>query len=113
MAFFFYFNAKTLIQSSASCNLLFIPSILLVIPDIALFISDWSFFMVSMPFFMLLSILIVITLNYLINCMPPFYVVLPLENALVLSFGSVSLSSHFHCFCGFSDLIVKLTSCLN
>ena len=43
--------------------------------------------MVSMSFFMLLSILIIITLNTLINCLSPFLLVL-LENSLVLSFGT-------------------------
>ena len=36
---------------------------------------------------MLLSIFIIITLNSLINCMPPFHLALVLESSLVLSFG--------------------------
>ena len=43
-------------------------------------------FLWSMSLFMLLSILIIITLNSLINCLSPFHLVL-LENSLVLSFG--------------------------
>ena len=57
-----------------------------IISDIAFFISYWFFFMVSMSFFMLLYILITITLNYLINSLPSFHLVL-LENFLVISFG--------------------------
>ena len=40
----------------------------------------------SMSLFMLFSILITSTLNYLINCLPPYHLAL-LENSLVLSFG--------------------------
>ena len=42
---FFMLSSKSLIRSSASSNLLFIPSSVLFISDIAFFISDWSFFM--------------------------------------------------------------------
>ena len=67
---FFYLVFQTLIQSSALCNLLFLPSSVFLISDMLFFISDWSFSIVSMSFFMLLYlslssaiILLTITLN--------------------------------------------------
>ena len=48
--FFSTLSSKSLIRSSASSNLLFIPSSVLFISDIALFISNWSFLIVSMYF---------------------------------------------------------------
>ena len=64
--------------------------------------------MFSISFFMLLSIFIIITINYVSNKLPPFHVAL-MENSLVFHLGSVSLSSHFGCFV-FSTLDVKLIS---
>ena len=86
LIFFSILPSKSLIWSSASSYLLFIPSSVLFISDIAFFISDWSFFMFSMSFFMLLSILIIITPNYLINCLTLCHLVL-LEISLFLSWG--------------------------
>ena len=63
--FFSTLSSKSLVQSSASSNLLFISSSVLFISNVAFFISDQSFFMVSMSFFILWSILIIIILNSL------------------------------------------------
>ena len=48
--FFSTLSSKSLIQSSASSDLLFIPSSVLFISGSAFFISNWFFFMVSMSF---------------------------------------------------------------
>ena len=43
--------------------------------------------MAFMSFIILLNILIISSLNYLINCLPPFQLALLLENSLILLFG--------------------------
>ena len=49
--FFHTLSSKSLIWSSASSNLLFMPSSVLLISDTAFFISDWSFLYISYVFF--------------------------------------------------------------
>ena len=83
---FYTLPSKTLIQSSASSNLLFIPSSVLFISDIAFFIFDSSFLL-----FLCLFHAVEYACNhssklYVINCLCPFHLVLLLETSLVLSF---------------------------
>ena len=85
--FFPTLSSKSLIWSSASSNLLLIPSSVLFISDISFFISGLSFFYHFYVYFPTVQY----TYNYysklLINCLPPFHLVLLLENTFVLSFG--------------------------
>ena len=60
---FFYLVSKLLIWSTASSNLLFVPSSVFFISAIVFFISDWFFFMVYVSSFISLNTLITIILN--------------------------------------------------